>query len=261
MGYFIHNRGLAFGIDISRYQADAELKRFPDFDAIRAHEPRVAFIGMRAGISWGYKDPAFERFYQEGERIGACLLPYHVVFPSEPALKQMDFFLKNLKSVDLERVRLVLDMEVGGNLGKGQITQTLLLCLEALRKATGRWPIIYSRALWIDAHVAVEDLPEVDWWLAQYLSSQKNQLYTAEYPCPPKLPKGVKKWLIHQTTERGPAIGGLGGCMDYDRWNGGNEAVLAYFGRAAVGAGRACPLDGKPCCREAAESGNEDGAN
>jgi len=101
----------------------------------------------------------------------------------------------------------------------------------------------------------------MDWWLAQYLSSQKNQLYTAEYPCPPKLPKGVKKWLIHQTTERGPAIGGLGGCMDYDRWNGGNEAVLAYFGRAAVGAGRACPLDGKPCCREAAESGNEDGAN
>jgi GH25 family lysozyme M1 (1,4-beta-N-acetylmuramidase) len=124
------------------------------------------------------------------------------------------------------------------------ITNTLLSALELLEQETGRLPIVYSRALWVDANLRVADLPRVDWWLAQYYYRRPFPQYTPEYPCPPRLPKGVDQWLIHQTSERGPAIGGAGNYMDYDRWNGTEADVLAYFGRAAL---VNCPLDGAIC--------------
>ena len=60
------------------------------------------------------------------------------------------------------------------------------------------------------------------------------------------MPKGVDRWLIHQTSERGPAIGGVGKYMDYDRWNGTPADVLAYFGRTEA-VKVICPLDGEVC--------------
>lgn len=53
----------------------------PNFDLIAAHQPAVEFIAMRTGQSWGYRDPAFSYYLAEAQRIGACILPYHVVFP------------------------------------------------------------------------------------------------------------------------------------------------------------------------------------
>ena len=90
----------------------------------------------------------------------------------------------------------------------------------------------------------------MDWWLAQYYYRKPYPEYTFEYPCPPALPKGVNSWLIHQTAERAPAIGGLGSFMDYDRWNGGTQALLAYFGHSASFVRQVCPLDGLDCPRK-----------
>ena len=249
MTYLVRNQDYPFGIDLSRYNVSADLKRWPNFDLVAKHVPKVAFIAMRAGVSWGYRDPAFSRFYQEATRIGACVLPYHVLYPGEPALKQMNHFLRILEGIDLETVRLVLDVELVHEQSRAMITNTLLSCLEVLKTETGRFPIIYSRALWINEHVHVKDLPKVDWWLAQYYRRRAWPAYTPEYPCPPMMPKGVDEWLIHQTAERAPAIGGVGNFMDYARWNGSHDSLLAYFGRAVVAEPAICPLDGLACPR------------
>lgn len=249
MKYFIRNAEYAFGIDLSRYNASADLKRWPDFEAIANHLPKIEFIGLRSGQSWGYADPSFKRFFREAEARDLCILPYHVIFPGEPALKQIDAFLRILDGIDLEKLRLVLDMELDHGQTRASITNMLICCLEQLKIETGRYPIIYTRAAWADRHLLTGQLPVVDWWLAQYYQRRPFPEYSYEYPCPPALPKGVKSWLIHQTAERAPAIGGLGSFMDYDRWNGGREELLTYFGRLPAAGRRPCPLDGADCPR------------
>ena len=246
MTYFVRNQEFAFGIDLSRYNASADLTQPPAFDQISDHNPAVDFIAIRAGVSWGYRDPMFRNFYEQAQAANACVLPYHVLYPGEPALKQVNSFLKILDGINLDLVRLVLDVELEHGQTRAVITNTLLTSLELLRQETGRFPIVYSRAMWVDANLRVAELPRVDWWLAQYYFRRPFPQYTPEYPCPPRLPKGVDGWLIHQTTERGPAIGGVGSYMDYDRWNGTPADVLAYFGRTEA-SGVTCPLDGDAC--------------
>jgi GH25 family lysozyme M1 (1,4-beta-N-acetylmuramidase) len=248
MTYFTRNQGFPFGVDLSQHNASWDGKYIPDFDQFKQHSPEVQFVAMRTGVSWGYRDSQFARYFAEARRVGLCILPYHVLYPSADSARQMDAFLAILKDANLDELRLVLDVELAQGKTKWHITRVVKEALEYLKKATGRYPIIYSRALWVNENLQVEDLPTVDWWLAQYIRSLDTPLYTPEYPCPPLLPRGVQKWLIHQTAQRAPAIGGVGYYMDYNRWNGSQEQLWAYFGiEKRVPA--LCPFDHMPCER------------
>ena len=238
MTYFTENQAYAFGIDLSVYNVVPKPRQEPDFEQIAAHVPEVTFVGLRTGQSWGYSDSMFRRYYDLAEQAGLCVLPYHVVFPGEPALKQMNALLDILTGVDLDAVRLVLDVELVHNQSRAMITNTTLLCLELLKSETGRFPILYSRAGWVNQYLHICDLPKVDWWLAQYRWRKPFPAYPPESPCPPQLPHGVNRWLIHQTAERGPAIGGGSSYMDYNRWCGSKTDLWAYFGRQAEPAAR-----------------------
>ena len=250
MTYFTRNQDYPFGVDLSQHNASWDGERIPDFNQFKLHTPEVRFVAMRAGVSWGYRDSIFPRYFAEAQRLGLCILPYHVLYPSADAARQMDAFLTILKDAKLVDLRLVLDIELEQGKTQKHITNVVKEALEYLNKATGRYPIIYSRALWINENLLVQELPEVDWWLAQYIRSLESPLYTPEYPCPPLLPRGVKHWLIHQTAQRAPAIGGVGYYMDYNRWNGSQEQLLAYFGKEKPVLAQ-CPLDQKPCERAA----------
>ena len=247
MRYFKDNMVNAFGVDLSRFNTSADGRQKVDFNQLAAHQPRVSFIAMRAGISWAYQDPWFVYYFSEAARIGAFRLPYHVLHPAESARAQMDHFLRIVGEEALGQVRLVLDVELDHQQPTERITDTLLSCLHILQARTGRLPIVYSRAGWVDAHLAVKDLPELDWWMAQYLWQRPYPLYTPEYPCPPLLPKGVRTWLIHQTANRAPAIGSPNFYMDYNRWHGDEAALRVYFGAANPGRAVICPLDGAVC--------------
>ena len=215
---------LPFGIDLSKYQYSSDGKKKPDFDIINE---KCDFVAVRAGISWGYVDQWFRYSW---EHLDVPRLAYHVVYPGEIAAKQMDHFLNIVKPQ--EHDRLVLDMELDHGYSKTRITDTLLSCLEYLKGVTGRYPIVYSRASWINRFVDVSRLPKLDWWLAGYRYPLPYPLYTPEATPPPALPRGVNSWLIHQTGERGN--GGLVGVashyVDTNRWNTANQELLAYFG-------------------------------
>ena len=216
---------LPFGIDISKYQFSSDGKQKPDFDKINA---TCDFVGVRAGISWGYTDPWFAYSWNHIEKPR---LAYHVVYPGEWSSKQMAHFLDIVKP--REHDRLVLDMELDHGYSKARITNTLLDCLEFILANTGRYPIIYSRASWVNQFLDVSALPtNVDWWLAGFLKPLPSPLYTKEATPPPALPTGVNSWLIHQTAERGNggSVGVVSHYVDIDRWNGTKEQLLAYFG-------------------------------
>lgn len=216
---------LPFGIDLSRYQYSSDGKQKPDFDKINA---TCDFVAVRAGISWGYTDPWFAYSWAH---IVKPRLAYHVVYPGEDANRQMEHFLNIVKPESSDR--LVLDMELDHGVGKTRITDTLNQCLRSILEKTGRYPVVYSRANWINQFVAVEDLPpNLDWWLAHYLARRPAPLYTPEKAPPPRLPNGVSKWLIHQTGERGNGseVGVASYYVDTNRWNGTMEQMRAWFG-------------------------------
>ena len=218
------NQNQPFGIDISSYQYSTDGKQKPDFDTINA---TCDFVAVRAGISWGYTDPWFAYSWAH---IVKPRLAYHVVYPGEDANRQMEHFLNIVKPESSDR--LVLDMELDHGAGKAKITQTLLECLEYLKLKTGRYPIVYSRASWIDKFVDVSALPNLDWWLAHYLKPNAAPAYTPEMTKPPALPKGVSTWLVHQTGEKGNGsnVGVVSHYVDTNRFNGTHAELLAYFG-------------------------------
>lgn len=240
------NEDLAFGIDLSRYNTSADGNNQVDFDQIAAHQPNVAFIAMRAGISWGYQDPWFGTYFTEAGRIGRARLAYHVLFPGESAEAQMDNFFRILGEANLNRTPLVLDLELDHGYSAARITSTAVEACRIMQERSGRKPILYSRAGWVDQYLRVADLPPVDWWLAQYRWPWPYPLYTPEHACPPALPKGVMDWLIHQTAARGASIGAKAMYyMDYNRWNGSKADLAAYFGRTPEIV--LCPLDQQVC--------------
>jgi len=242
----VSNSEFAFGVDISRYNTSPDGRIKVDFDAISAHDPEVVFIAMRSGVSWGYQDPWFEFYFQESLRINRVRLAYHVLFPGESAERQMDNFLRILGSADLSCVPLVLDLELDHGQSVSRITQCTARSLKIIADRSGRTPIIYSRAGWVNQFLKVRDLPPVHWWLAQYRWPLPYPFYTPEHPCPPALPAGVTSWLAHQTASRGASIGAKAAYfMDYNRWNGSKADVLDFVGKHQEPV--ICPLDGEVC--------------
>ncbi len=212
------------GIDISKYQYSSDGSKKPNFDIINA---KCAFVGVRAGISWGYVDPWFRYTW---EHLSVPRMAYHVIYPGEDARRQTDHFLSIVKPG--EHDRLVLDVELDHGYSKARITDTLLECLALILENTGRYPVIYSRANWVNQFLDVSRLPKLDWWLAGYRYPLPYPLYTPEATPPPTLPKGVDNWLIHQTCERGNGseFGVASHYIDIDRWNIGNKEIAAFFG-------------------------------
>jgi len=209
---------LPIGVDVSKYQGDI------NFDVLNN---KVKFIGIRATVSWGYVDPKFQRNWALAK---LPRLAYHVIYPGEDARRQTDHFLSIVKPG--EHDRLVLDMELDHGYNKTRITDTLEQCLVKLWDETGRYPVIYSRASWVNQFLDVSRLPKLDWWLAGYRKPLPSPLYTPEATPPPALPKGVDNWLIHQTAERGngSAVGVVSHYVDTNRFNGTLEELRAYFG-------------------------------
>ena len=214
----------AFGIDISKYNHSSDESKLIDFDLMN----RVCkFVAFRAGISWGYIDP---KFHDSWPNFNGPRLAYHVVYPGENGIDQADHFLNIVKPTDNDR--LVLDLELSHGFTKGKITDTAITILEYIRNITGRYPIVYSRATWVNSYLDVSRLPKVDWWLANYLTRKPDPEYTPERNPPPTLPIGVNNWLIHQTAEHGngSAVGVSSHYVDCNRWNGTDKDVLSYFG-------------------------------
>ena len=220
----------AFGIDISNNQANAEGTRRVNFEAIKNNSELVSFIAARAGVSWGYRDPQFSYHWTQMGQLQVGRIAYHVPYFGESAVAQMDSLFKMLANKsDWAHDRIALDLEVAGINTRARITSTTLNCLEICKSRTGRYPILYSRANWVDVYLQVSDLPKLDWWLATYRRSAPSPFYTNEHPGPPILPKGVNTYLIHQTGDHCKSIGAFSRYMDYNRWNGDLEAVWKYF--------------------------------
>lgn len=218
----------AFGIDISKWNIKDNVT--PDWAEVKAS---CSFVAIRSGVSWGYTDPWFVHNWAGAQ--GMCRMAYHVVYFGEDATKQMDALFKIVNG-DWKHDRLVLDLEVAADNTKSKITDTTAKCINLVEARTGKRPVLYSRASWVNQNLNVLGMPACDWWLAQYKYALPYPLYTPEASSPPALPSGVSSWLIHQTGEKysGASVGVSSYYVDANRWNGDVHSVLDYFGFGEV---------------------------
>jgi len=217
----------AFGIDISQYQCYPDGSKKIDFDCLKTHEPKISFIIARATVSWGYKDTRFDWYWQEMQRIGVCRAAYHFAYPSQDYKRQANWFLATVDPQ--EHDRLAIDLEVVQGVNKIAMTDFANALISYIQECTGRRPILYSRKQWLEDYLYPDKLVPVDLWLAQYANVQGA--YAPEKTPPPDLPKGFSTWLIHQTGGYcQPFCNTASKVLDYDRWNGDEAAVRAYFG-------------------------------
>lgn len=218
---------LPFGIDISKHQG------VNDYAKMRAN---TSFVFVKATESWGYTDP---KFYQNwtgliGHNRGA----YSYVWLSDDPLRQANHLIDIVTQAgaDWKYDRLVLDLERSGHgLSKAEVSRRVLVMMERIKEVTGRYPILYSRASWVNYNMLLTDprLINADWWLAYYRTALPYPLYTPEMPSPPLMPAGVSKWLFHQTCEKGKGreVGVGSYYVDQNRFNGTRAELDAYFGR------------------------------
>lgn len=218
---------LPFGIDISKHQG------VNDFVKMKAN---TAFVFVKATESWGYTDPKFYANWQGliGHNRGA----YSYVWLSDDPLRQANHLIDVVTQagVDWRYDRLVLDLEKSGHgLSKAEVSRRVLVMMERIKEVTGRYPILYSRASWVNYNMLLTDprIINADWWLAYYRKALPKPLYTPEMPPPPLLPTGVSKWLFHQTCEKGKGreVGVGSYYVDQNRFNGTRAELDAFFGR------------------------------
>jgi len=216
----------SFGIDISKWQG------INNFAKIKAN---TSFVLVKATESWGYTDPMFRANWQglAGHNRGA----YSYIWLSDDPLRQANHLIDIVTQagVDWRYDRLALDLEKSGHgLSKAEVARRVIVMMERIKEVTGRYPILYSRATWVDSNMLVTDprIADADWWLAHYLWRRPSPLFTPEKDPPPALPRGVNNWLIHQTAEKqnGSAVGVASHYVDTNRWNGTKQELLAYFG-------------------------------
>lgn len=217
----------SFGIDISQFQCYPDGSKMIDFNCLKQHEPKISFIIARATVSWGYKDTRFDWYWQEMQRIGVCRAAYHFAYPSQDYKRQANWFLTTVNPQ--EHDRLAIDLEVVQGVGKIAMTDFANALISYIQECTGRRPILYSRKQWLEDYLYPDKLVPVDLWLAQYANVQGA--YAPEKIPPPDLPKGFSTWLIHQTGGYcKPFCNAASKVLDYDRWNGTEADVKAYFG-------------------------------
>lgn len=207
----------AFGIDVSAYNGQM------DWGKAKAHN--VSFAGMRATISWGYRDKWLPHNLYGAKQQNIERMCYHVLYPGESVTRQVDNFAKSVG--EWEDIAPVIDVELDHGYGKNVITAAIISIIHETQGIIGKEPIIYSRAQWINTFTLPGEWRQtVKWWLAQYYDRTKEDTR------PPDLPFGVSNWLIHQNADKYPQFcNGPDGIstVDTNRWNGDEAAMRAWF--------------------------------
>ena len=220
-----------FGVDISFYQKDV------DFHEMMNADLPPTFIGIRAGQGTYAIDPYFASNWEQAKNKGLHRSAYHVTefFGKGKLQAELLFDRATVYGFDPDHDKLCLDVELNRDYSRNTITEVTLEAINRLKTLTGVYPLIYSRASWINAYLNLNSLPETDWWLAGYKKRLPAPLFTPELdPQYLAIPKGVKRERvkIHQTGEHGNGhkYGVQSWYIDTDRFLGTLEEMWAWFG-------------------------------
>ena len=186
------------GIDVSKWQGDI------DFTAVAASGIEIVYI--RAGAGSEYRDPDFERNYENARAAGLRIGFYLSVTArtEQEAIEQAEFFYSLIRGKTHE-CRLAMDYESYYRLSNSAVNRNALAFLRTLNRLSGTDAVLYTDAsnaerLWSDE---VADTARL--WVAEYGVRQ---------------PRDNGKWASYagwQYTDTG-RVPGISGNVDRDRF-------------------------------------------
>lgn len=169
------------------------------------HDNRAFAIVKTTESTW-YVNPWFGRDYAGAYNAGLVRGSYHFARPSYPpvssAMTQAAFYLKHL-GTSLSRPRTLppaLDLEVDGGLSRGALVTWAQTFLLAVRRATGRTPMIYTYpSFWSRTLGDAAAFRRYPLWFAGYDGSYAP---------------GTSLWQFTS----GATVSGIVGRVDMSRW-------------------------------------------
>jgi hypothetical protein len=222
---------LPFGIDVSFWQESI------DFDKMMKAPTPPLFIGIRAGQGNYAIDPYFGNNWQKAKEKSLFRIAYHVIEFGVSGKLQAELLFERARKFGYDPGvdKLCLDVELNRNYSRYLITSVTLEAINRLKTLTGVYPLMYSRASWINSYLDVSRLPRLDWWLAGYLKRLPSPFFTKEMDSKYLLiPNGVdgESVKIHQTGDRsnGKPYGVKSYYLDTNRFLGTVDELRTWFG-------------------------------
>jgi MYXO-CTERM domain-containing protein len=224
-----------FGIDVSYYQGDI------DWQAVAASGVKFAIV--RVSHSLQFFDPQFEANIEGARAAGIHTGVYQYFEPDEDPVAQADLLLDALGPLLPGDLPPMIDVESTGGQSAAAINDAIHAWIDRVESTLGVKPIVYSGYYFWNDNVGSSDFGEYPLMLPWY-----------GVECPGGVPIGWDMWTIHQYCDCG-SVGGIGGNVDVNRFNGDLAALEALAsspecGDAVCSGGEdpyTCPADCEPC--------------
>ena len=204
------------GVDVSRWQGAI------DFAALQAAGKRFVIAKATEGI--GFTDPMYWTNRFGATSAGLAVTAYHFARPDlNPANPQAeaDWFVDSMGLVP-GMLLPALDLEVAGTLGTTDLQVWVQTWLDRVYARTGARPMIYaSPAFWkkyLGDTTAFADQGYSILWVAHW-SVAGPTIFANNW--------SNRGWAFWQYSNCG-SVPGIAGCIDLDRYNGGDLSPMTY---------------------------------
>lgn len=200
------------GIDVSHYQG---VVNWPQVAAAG-----VAFAYAKATDGVNTHDATFQQNWQGAKAAGLPRGAYHFFRADMNAQAQASAFLASVGALASDDLAPMLDIEGAYGQNGAEVVAAAAAWIQTVSSATGRQPIIYTRASFWQGIGDPTDFSSYRLWVAQYPwdtpPPASPHIDLAKVPTfSPKLPGAWSKYLIWQYTAQGK-LAGVTGCVDFD---------------------------------------------
>ncbi|MFV0607039.1 MAG: glycoside hydrolase family 25 protein [Niabella sp.] len=193
-GYDMH------GIDVSRYQQSIGWKQVQEMNVGNIS---IDFAFIKATEGETLTDPYFKRNWKEAQKANVTRGVYHFFSPTGDAIKQAQFFIKQVK-LQPGDLPPVLDIETIGTVPVLVLQAKAKIWLQMVESYYGVKPIIYTNADFYNKYLG-EDFDEYPLWVAHYYEKHK--------------PRINRNWNFWQHNDRGN-VDGISAKVDFNVFNG-----------------------------------------
>jgi len=208
------------GVDISHYDGT--------IDWATAHGDGIDFAFAKATESTNFTDPTFATNWAGMKKAGVVRGAYHFFHADVDPTAQMTYFVQAIQAAGgLEPGDLppAIDFEVTNNVASGTIEQNLLTAIDALAKATGMKPIVYTSPGFADGIMPAGTGSTSTLWVANWQVS-----------CP-TMPTAWASWSFWQSADNGTVAGISASSVDLDEFDGSLAQLQAFGGKPGGDAG------------------------
>jgi len=198
------------GVDVSTYQGAIVWSR--------ARAAGVAFAFARVSDGLTVRDSQFADNWSAMKDAGVLRGAYQFFRAGEDPLAQASLAVAALDEAGgllAGDLPVVMDMETSDAQSSAMVQAGMTIWLEAVTRATGRRPIIYTSSA--TSSVIGSGFADYALWVANWGAT-----------CP-SMPSGWSTWRFWQYSDRG-AVSGISGSVDLDEFDGPLADLLTFAG-------------------------------